>query len=115
MRARQAMLHESAPRALGRLVGKNRRRYGGYLIHVGVVSIFVAIAGSNAFRIEAQETPKPGDEMVAGKFRLRYERVTSEENGHLPRLAAEVAVGRDGRQIAAPAPGKRLRQTAAPP
>src|SRR5207248_3118503 len=53
MRARQAMLHESAPRALGRLVGKNRRRYGGYLIHVGVVSIFVAIAASNAFRIEA--------------------------------------------------------------
>jgi len=108
MRARQAMLHESAPRALGRLVGKNRRRYGGYLIHVGVVSIFVAIAGSNAFRIEAQETLKPGDEMVAGKFRLRYERVTSEENAHLSRLAAEVSVWRDGRQIATLAPEKRF-------
>ena len=108
MRARQAMLHESAPRALGRLVGKNRRRYGGYLIHVGVVSIFVAIAGSNAFRIEAQETLKPGDEMAAGKFRLRYERVTSEENAHLSRLAAEVSVWRDGRQIATLAPEKRF-------
>src|SRR5713101_7459176 len=42
VRARQAMLHESAPRALSRLVGKNRRRYGGYVIHVGVVSVFVA-------------------------------------------------------------------------
>src|SRR5437660_399684 len=108
MRARQAVLHESAPRALGRRVGKNRRRYGGYLIHVGVVSIFVAIAASNAFRIEAQETLKPGDEMVAGKFRLRYERVTSEENAHLSRLAAEVSVWRDGRQIATLAPEKRF-------
>src|SRR5438876_341479 len=108
MRARQAMLHESAPRALGRLVGKNRRRYGGYLIHVGVVSIFVAIAASNAFRIEAQETLKPGDEMTAGRFRLRYERVTSEENAHLSRLAAEVSVWRDGKRIATLAPEKRF-------
>src|SRR2546428_9349775 len=80
MRARQAMLHESAPRALGRLVGKNRRRYGGYLIHVGVVSIFVAIAASNAFRIEGQETLKPGDAMAAGKVRPRLERITSDQN-----------------------------------
>jgi len=108
MRARQAMLHESAPRALGRLVGKNRRRYGGYLIHVGVVSIFVAIAASNAFRIEAQETLKPGDEMAAGKFRLRYERITSDDNAHLSRLAAEVSVWRDGKRIATLAPEKRF-------
>ena len=39
VRARQAMLHESAPRALGRLVNKNRRRYCGYIIHVGVVDL----------------------------------------------------------------------------
>src|SRR3989442_59402 len=78
------------------------------LFLAGVVSIFVAIAGSNAFRIEAQETLKPGDEMAAGKFRLRYERVTSEENAHLSRLAAEVSVWRDGKQIATLAPEKRF-------
>src|SRR5438046_9920210 len=108
MRARQAMLHESAPRARGRLGGKHRRRYGGYLIHVGVVSIFVAIAASTAFRSEAQETLTPGGEVVAGKFRLRYERVTSEENAHLSRLAAEVSVWRDGKRIATLAPEKRF-------
>src|SRR5436309_1156885 len=108
MRARQAMLHESAPRALGRLVGKNRRRYGGYLIHVGVVSIFVAIAASSAFRIEAQETLKPGDDRAAGKFRLRYERITSDENAHLSRPAAEVSVWRDGRRIWSLLPEKRF-------
>ena len=108
VRARQAMLHESAPRALGRLVGKNRRRYGGYLIHVGIVSIFVGIAASSAFRIETQQTLKAGEEMDAGKFRLRYERITSDENSHVSRLAAVVSVWRDGRQIATLRPEKRF-------
>jgi cytochrome c-type biogenesis protein CcmF len=108
VRARQAMLHESAPRALGRLVGKNRRRYGGYLIHVGIVSIFVGIASSSTFRIEAQQTLKAGEEMDAGKFRLRYERITSDENSHMSRLAAVVSVWRDGRQVATMLPEKRF-------
>jgi len=108
VRARQAMLHESAPRALGRLVGKNRRRYGGYLIHVGIVSIFVGIAASSAFRVEKQQTLKAGEEMEAGKFRLRYERITSDENSHVSRLAAVVSVWRDGRQIATLTPEKRF-------
>jgi len=108
VRARQAMLHESAPRALSRLVGKNRRRYGGYVIHVGVVSAFVAIAASTAFRIEVTQPLKRGEEMQVGKFRLRYERITTAEDAHLSRLAAEVSVWRDGRQIATLAPEKRF-------
>jgi cytochrome c-type biogenesis protein CcmF len=108
VRARQALLHERAPRALVRLVGKNRRRYGGYLIHVGVVSIFVGIAASSAFRVEAQQTLKAGEEMNAGKFRLRYERITTDEDAHVSRLSAVVSVWRDGRLIATLAPEKRF-------
>ena len=94
MRARQAMLHESAPRALSRLVGKNRRRYGGYIIHVGVV--------------EVQQTLAAGQEVAAGKFTLRYERITKQDDPHMSRLAAVVSVWRDGRQIATLAPEKRF-------
>jgi cytochrome c-type biogenesis protein CcmF len=108
MRARQAMLGERPGRALVRLVGKNRRRYGGYLIHLGVVAIFVGVAASSVFRIEAQRTLKAGEDMAAGKFRLRYERIASEEDGHLSRLSAVVSVWRDGRQIATLAPEKRF-------
>ena len=66
MRARQAMLRESAPRALGRLVGKNRRRYGGYVIHIGIVMHVRRHRGVELFRIEVQQTLKPGDE-IAGR------------------------------------------------
>src|SRR5438477_1353618 len=108
MRARQAMLHESAPRALSRLVGKNRRRYGGYIIHVGVVAVFVGVAASSAFRVEVQQTLAAGQEVAAGKFTLRYERITKQDDPHMSRRAAVVSVWRDGRQIATLAPEKRL-------
>jgi cytochrome c-type biogenesis protein CcmF len=108
MRARQAMLHESAPRALSRVVGKNRRRYGGYVVHVGIVSIFIGIAASSAFRIEAQQTLEPGQEMTVGRYRLRYEKIESSENGHVSRLAAVLSVFVGDRQVATLAPEKRF-------
>ncbi len=108
VRARQAMLHEGAPRALVRLVGKNRRRYGGYIIHVGVVSMFVGIAASSVFRIETTQTLKPGESMQAGKFTLRYDRITTAEDAHVSRLAAEVSVFQGDRLLTTLAPEKRF-------
>jgi cytochrome c-type biogenesis protein CcmF len=108
IRARQAMLHERAPRALVRLVGKNRRRYGGYVIHVGIVAIFVGVAASSAFRIEAQQNLKAGDEMSAGAFRLRFERIATDDDPHVSRISAVVSVWRDGKQIATLSPEKRF-------
>jgi cytochrome c-type biogenesis protein CcmF len=46
--------------ALARLVGRNRRRYGGYIVHVGIVIYFVAFAGM-AFKTEMEASLKPGE------------------------------------------------------
>jgi cytochrome c-type biogenesis protein CcmF len=108
MRARQAMMRESPPRALARLVGKNRRRYGGYIIHIGSVSIFVGIAASSMFRTEVQQTLKVGDEMHVGRYTLRYDRIDTQEDGHLSRLAAVLPVFVGGQQIDTLRPEKRF-------
>jgi cytochrome c-type biogenesis protein CcmF len=108
MRARQALLHESAPRALNRLVGKNRRRYGGYLIHIGVVAVFIGVAASSAFRIEEQKTLEVGQDMTVGDYTLRYDRIETHEDGHMSSLAAVMSVFRDGQQIATLMPEKRF-------
>jgi cytochrome c-type biogenesis protein CcmF len=108
VRARQAMLHESAPRALVRLVGKNQRRYGGYFIHVGIVAIFVGVAASSVFRLEVQQTLAPGQTMQVGKFALTYERVTQEEDAHVQRLLAVLRVTERGRPIGTLSPEKRF-------
>ena len=50
VRARRAMSDDSAPRAVVSLFQRNRRRYGGYLVHVGVSVLFAGVAASSAFQ-----------------------------------------------------------------
>jgi cytochrome c-type biogenesis protein CcmF len=59
-RARVRMHGESIPLAFAHLMGRNRRRYGGYLVHVGILTYFVAFAGE-AFKQEQEATLKPGE------------------------------------------------------
>jgi cytochrome c-type biogenesis protein CcmF len=59
VRARRRMHGESAALAFARLVARNRRRYGGYLVHAGVLIYFVAFSGM-AFKREIEATLKPG-------------------------------------------------------
>ncbi|MEO6865760.1 MAG: heme lyase CcmF/NrfE family subunit [Gemmatimonadaceae bacterium] len=58
--ARRSMYGEAAPRAFIRLIARNRRRYGGYIVHAGVVIIFCAFAGL-AFKTEHDLTVTAGD------------------------------------------------------
>jgi len=59
-RARHRQYSEGYPLAFARLVGRNRRRYGGYIVHLGIVMLFAAFAGM-AFRTEMEATLKPGE------------------------------------------------------
>ncbi|MDP3938225.1 MAG: cytochrome c-type biogenesis CcmF C-terminal domain-containing protein, partial [Deltaproteobacteria bacterium] len=65
---------ESTLTALSRLVRKNRRRYGGYVVHVGMVAIFVGITGT-AFNSEREATLNPGETVEVGNYTLRYQGV----------------------------------------
>ena len=57
--------------ALVRTMTRNRRRYGGYVVHLGVVLIVIGFAGS-AFSTERQALLEPGDSMEVGDYTLRY-------------------------------------------
>jgi len=64
---------ESVPVALGRLVWRNKRRYGGYVVHIGMVVIFFGIAASSAYQKEAVATLNPGESMQIDDYFMRYE------------------------------------------
>jgi cytochrome c-type biogenesis protein CcmF len=108
VRARQAMVGENMLAALLHLIGKNRRRYGGYIIHVGVVMIFLGITGTSAFKQEKQITVKTGDSFTLGGYTLRYEGVTAHETPHIAYMTARVAVLEHGRQVDTLHPEKRF-------
>jgi len=59
-RARHRIHGESYLVAIGRLIGRNRRRYGGYVVHVGILVLFVAFAGM-AFKVDHEATLLPGE------------------------------------------------------
>ena len=60
VRARRAVARESVPVALVSLVKRNRRRYGGYFVHVGIVVLFVGVAASSSFKAVRDVTLQPG-------------------------------------------------------
>src|SRR5947208_1548195 len=59
-RARHRQYGEPTPYAFVQLLARNRRRYGGYIVHVAIVLLFVAFAGM-AFKTETEATLRPGE------------------------------------------------------
>jgi cytochrome c-type biogenesis protein CcmF len=101
VRARRRMHGESAPLAFARLVARNRRRYGGYLVHAGIVIYFVGFSGM-AFKREIEATLKPGQSAtLASPFGHTYTftHVGVSQFEALNRIvsAATVQVAKDGR------------------
>ena len=76
-RARARIEGEGFVKAFRNLVGRNRRRWGGYIVHAGVVIVFTGLAGA-AFNVEQRMSMDPGDEMTitspyGHEYRLVYE------------------------------------------
>src|SRR6059036_3015155 len=65
-RARHRQYGEAYALALGRLLARNRRRYGGYIVHTGIVILFVAFAGM-AFKTETEASLRRSEERRVGK------------------------------------------------
>src|SRR5580692_26617 len=76
-RARRAMAGEAPPVALLGLVRRNRRRYGGYIVHIGIAVLFVGVAASSSFQHASQLGLSPGQSTRVGAYEIRYVRPTA--------------------------------------
>ena len=72
-RARHNSRGENLPLALWHLAAKNRRRYGGYIIHIGVVVMAIGIIGTQIFKTETQQTIPQGSEISLGQYTIRFD------------------------------------------
>ena len=66
VRARRATSGEAVPLAFVSLVRRNRRRYGGYLVHVGIITLFVGVAASSSFKTVHDVALNPGETRAGG-------------------------------------------------
>jgi cytochrome c-type biogenesis protein CcmF len=101
--ARRAMAGEAPPMALVSLVRRNRRRYGGYIVHVGMALLFVGVAASSSFQAERDVRMQPGDSTRIGDYTVKFERSSADVDTRAGRLedirfGATLKVTREGQQ-----------------
>lgn len=90
--ARRRLRSENLAAALGRLVMANRRRYGGYIAHLGILCMVLGITASSTFRTEGEATLRRGEILRVGKYGARLEDVYGREEPQRTVLAASVTV-----------------------
>src|SRR6266542_2153422 len=93
-RARKAVAGESWPVAFSSLVARNRRRYGGYVVHAAIVLLAIGIVGSSAYDTTRQAKLRPGQSMEVRGYTLTYQRLTDRQGPNDRELRAIVAVRR---------------------
>jgi cytochrome c-type biogenesis protein CcmF len=98
--ARHRRHAESLPLSLWRLAGRNRRRYGGYIIHIGVILMALGILGIELFQTETQGTLARGEQITLGKYTMIYDSLAIWDSPDGRNVArAVVDVYRDGKPV----------------
>lgn len=85
--------------ALRALLQQNRQRYGGLLVHVGVVVMAVGITASSAFQQETQAFVRRGDTLSLADYTLRFEGLTAEQQPHREVIRGRFTLLRQGQTI----------------
>ena len=98
-RARMAMSNENFAVALGHLVQRNRRRYGGYTVHLGFALLLCGVAASSSFQRVSEIPLKQGQSIEDGGYRFTYAKPTVEVTSERVSLGAEVLVSKDGKRV----------------
>jgi cytochrome c-type biogenesis protein CcmF len=92
-RARRSMSSDSWPAAVAQLVGRNRRRYGGYIVHVGIALLFLGVAASSAFVEQRDLRLSPGQSTQVGDYTITYREPTAEILGDSAGTGAPITFG----------------------
>jgi cytochrome c-type biogenesis protein CcmF len=104
-RVRQGATGSDIVTALIGLVARSHRRYGGYIVHVGIVLIFLGFAGES-FKKEEQAILKPGEQVAIDRFVVRHEAIRVTDDGQKQMVTADVTVLSDGRVLGRMHPAK---------
>ena len=106
--ARQAS-SDSIVGALGSLIWNNKRRYGGYTVHIGVVMIYAGIAASSSYGIHTEKRLTIGETIEIRDYMLRYEKLAAiQATSVKTRIIAQLAVEKDGKRIWTARPEKEF-------
>ncbi|MGH2521134.1 MAG: cytochrome c-type biogenesis CcmF C-terminal domain-containing protein, partial [Anaerolineales bacterium] len=92
--------------ALVNLTTRNRQRYGGYIVHIGLVMIMMGVVASSFFQVSKSFTVAPGQSVTVGHYVLTYENLYQRQEPGKEVTFARLFVAKDGRNLGEIRPGK---------
>jgi len=107
-RARHALTGGSWVVAFGGLVARNRRRYGGYVVHAAIVLLAVGIAGSSLYQTVREQKLKRGQAMTVAGYTLAYRSFQTKKGPNSVESRALLAVSRGKHSLGTLDPGKNF-------
>ncbi len=99
VKARMKMTEENMFAALFHLVTRNRRRYGGYIVHIGIISMAVGIVGSSMYDVEELRALSVGESLVIRDYELKYEGLEQVAEGANDVVFADLTVTKGGKYL----------------
>ena len=106
LRVRHALGGVSWPGAFLSMVARNRRRYGGYAVHLGIVVLFIGLAGSRAFATDVDLALPQGARAEVAGYTLVNEGASSSQDAHKSTVSVRVGVYRGGQRLGTMTPGR---------
>jgi cytochrome c-type biogenesis protein CcmF len=97
--ARKRLSGESGAQALVGLVGRNRRRYGGYIVHVGVIVLLIGVAASSSFQTNRDVELRPGESTVVDGRTITYVKPTVTVDEEKLGFGAVLRIEEDGKVV----------------
>ncbi|HWJ42243.1 MAG TPA: cytochrome c-type biogenesis CcmF C-terminal domain-containing protein [Solirubrobacterales bacterium] len=105
--ARRRLTGEPGPQALVGLVGRNRRRYGGYIVHVGVIVLLIGVAASSSFQTNRDVELRPGESTVVDGRTITYVKPIVTVDEEKLGFGSLLRVGEDGKVVGTLEPSRQ--------
>ena len=111
VRARHRIAGEGIARALITLARRNQRRYGGLIVHLGVVLVFLGIAGSMNYSQEREATLRVGEGLSVGRYYVQFEGLSGSKQPTHIRVEGAFKVFNEGHEIGVLSPALKFFPT----
>ncbi|MFC1987549.1 heme lyase CcmF/NrfE family subunit [Chloroflexota bacterium] len=110
-RARHITRSENYLKAFWNLIGANRPRYGGYIVHIAIILITIGVTGSTLYNVEQEATLKPGESMTINSYTLTYDNIDSYDTESKTVVTATLSVRNNGKPLGSLFPEKYFHRS----
>ncbi|HEX8996178.1 MAG TPA: heme lyase CcmF/NrfE family subunit [Ktedonobacterales bacterium] len=94
--------------ALAMLFNRHRQRYGGYLVHLGLVALAIGVIGSQFFQTQGEAQLKVGQSLTVSGYTITYRGITDTTKDGIETVRTYFTVSQNGHHLEDIAPGERI-------